>query len=109
MYKPSRQVSTFHIAGFQHYDGALVLGKLKPGQKLKMKHDPKNPYDPNAIELRFKKTKLGFVPRTQNDLLALMAFYGHKGVFEARVLQVSPDADPWHQVRVGIFVTDKRG
>ena len=108
MYEPSKHVKTFHIAGFQHYDGALVLEKLKPGKKLKMVPDPTNPYDPYAIELHYKKVKLGFVPRTENELLALMAFYGHKGIFEARVLQVDPEAEPWHQVRVGIFVTDAR-
>ena len=108
MYEPSRLVNTFHIAGFQYYDRAFVLDKLKPGKKLKMAAEPENPYDPNAIELRYKKVKLGYVPRTENEKLALMAFYGHKGIFEARVLQVNPEAEPWRQVRVGIYVTDRR-
>lgn len=108
MYKPSRLMSTFHIAGFQHYDGAFVLEKLKPGKKLKMVPDPENPYDPSAIELRCKKAKLGYVPRTENEKIACMMFFGHKDVFEARVLQVDPEAEPWHQVRVGIYVVDKR-
>lgn len=108
MYEPSRHVKTFHIAGFQHYDGASVLDKLKPGEKLKMVAEPDNPYDPNAIELRCGKMKLGYVPRGENGDLALMAFYGHKGVFEARVLQVVPEADPSCQVRVGIYIKDKR-
>ena len=108
MYEPSKQISMFHIAGFQYHDGALVLDELKPGKKLKMVPEPDNPYDPNAIELRFRKTKLGYVPRGQNEQLALMAFYGHKGIFEARVLQVDPEAEPWKQVRVGIYVKDKR-
>ena len=108
MYKPSRQIGMFYVAGFQYYDGAFVLGKLKPGKKLKLVPQPDNPYDPNAIELRYKKTKLGYVPRSENGQIALLAFYGHKGVFEARVLQVDPEAEPWNQVRVGIYVTDKR-
>ena len=108
MFEPSRHVSTFHIAGFQHYDGAFALEKLKPGKKLKMVPDPTNPYDPYAIELRYKKAKLGYVPRNENEQLALMAFYGHTGVFEARVLQVDPEAEPWRQVRVGIYVKDAR-
>ena len=108
MYTPSRQISTFHVAGFQYYDGAFVLDELKPGKKLEMVPEPDNPYDPNAIELRFKKTKLGYVPRSENGQLALMAFYGHKGIFEARVLQVDPEAEPRNQERVGIYVTDKR-
>ena len=93
MYKPSRMMSTFYIAGFQHYDGALVLAKIKPGKKLKMVPEPDNPHDPDAIELRFKKAKLGYVPRAENGLLAAMAHYGHEGVFEARVLQVDSEAN----------------
>ena len=108
MYEPSRQVSEFHIAGFKFYDGALVLEKLKPGMKLKMVADPTNPHDPYAVELHYKKKKLGFVPGGECGLFSLADFYGHKGVFEARVLQVDPEADPWKQVRVGIYITDKR-
>ena len=108
MYEPSRHISTFYIAGFQYYDGALVLGKLKPGKRLKMVSEPENPSDPNAIELRYKKAKLGYVPRDENGMLAVMAHYGHAGVFEARVLQVDSEAEPWRQVRVGIYVTDAR-
>ena len=108
MYEPSRRISTFHIAGFQHHDGALVLGKLKPGKRLKLVPEPDNPHDPDAIELRYKKAKLGYVPRSENGMLAAMAHHGHKGVFEARVLQVDPEVDLWRQVRVGIYVADKR-
>ena len=108
MYEPSRHISTFYIAGFQHHDGALVLDELKPGKKLKMVPEPDNPFDPSAIELRHEKTKLGYVPRAENEQLALLAFYGHEGIFEARILQVDPEAEPWNQVRVGIYVTDNR-
>ena len=108
MYEPTRHIATFYIAGFQHYDGALALDKLKPGKKLKMVPEPDNPYDPNAVELRYKKAKLGYVPKDHNELMAAMAFYGHSDVFEARVMQVDPEAAPWHQVRVGIYVMDKR-
>lgn len=31
MYEPSRNIMTFHIAGFQFWDGALVLNQLKAG------------------------------------------------------------------------------
>lgn len=56
MYEPSRNLFTFHIAGFQFHDGALVLSQLKAGDTL----------------------------------------------------QVAPERSPWHQVRAGVFVTDKR-
>jgi len=108
MYEPSRRMSAFFIAGFRYYDGAQVLDKLVPGKKLKMVPQPDNPYDPNAIELYYKKVKLGFVPREKNETLAMMLHYGHGKVFEARVLQVNPLADPRAQVCVGVSVVDAR-
>ena len=51
---------------------------------------------------------MGFVPGSENELLALMFFYGRSDGFELRVLQVSPDQKPWEQVRVGLYVTDAR-
>ncbi|MCR5582396.1 MAG: HIRAN domain-containing protein [Eggerthellaceae bacterium] len=108
MYEPSKLFKSFYVAGFRYYDGALVLDKLKPGTKLKLVPAPDNPFDPNAIELRYKKTKLGFVPRVDNGLLSVLAFYGHKAVFEARVLQVDPEAAPYEQVLVGVYVVDNR-
>lgn len=37
-----------------------------------------------------------------------MCIYGHAAAFEVRVLQVDPEAAPWKQVRVGVFVKDAR-
>lgn len=108
MYEPSRLFLSFHIAGFQHWDGALVFDKLKVGTELTLDPEPDNPHDPSAIAIRLGNVKLGFVPAKQNGELALLAHYGHAGIFECRVLQANPEADPWEQVRVGIFVKDVR-
>lgn len=108
MYEPSKHYDTFFIAGFQHHDGALALGKLKPGKKLELVPEPDNPYDPDAVALYRKETMLGYVPKGKNALIAQLARFGHGDVFECRVMQVDPQADPWEQVRVGIYVTDRR-
>lgn len=108
MYSPSRQLYSFHIRGFQHWDGALVISKLKTGNKLKLRAEPDNPHDPHAVALYRGSKKLGYVPANKNEMLAAMLYYGHKNVFEVRVLQVDQEADPWRQVRVGIFVSDSR-
>ena len=36
-------------------------------------------------------------------------YFGHEDVFEAFVLGVDPEAEPWKQVRVGVRVRDVRG
>ena len=43
MYEPSRVLLSFHIAGFQYADGALVLGDLKAGDKLTLCAERDNP------------------------------------------------------------------
>lgn len=108
MYEPSRQISSFYIAGFQYWDGALVLSELKVGERLRLVPEFDNPHDSSAMAIYRGKTKMGFVPGSENELLALMFFYGHSDGFELRVLQVSPDQKPWEQVRVGMYVTDAR-
>ncbi len=107
MYEPSKHVATYFIAGFQYWDGALVIDKLKVGTKLDMVPEFDNPYDPNAIAIYYKGTKLGFMPKSENSIPALLAYYGHN-VFKLRVLQVDKKADPWEQVRVGLYVKDAR-
>lgn len=108
MYAPSKQIVDFYVRGFRYWDGALVLDELKPGMRLTIEPEFDNPHDPNALALCYGANKLGYVPASFNESFAIMLFYGHAGVFEARVLQVTPEAAPYQQVRVGIFVTDVR-
>lgn len=92
MYEPSRVLLSFHIAGFQYADGALVLGDLKVGDKLSLCAERDNPHDPEAVAIYYGKTKLGYVPGNEVGPLSLMMYYGHEDVFEARVQQVAPSA-----------------
>lgn len=94
MYEPSRHIATYCIAGFQHWDGALALGKLKPGTELHLVPEPENPYDPEAMAIYFEEIKLGYVPASENCTVSLMSFYGHADAFELRILQVDAEADP---------------
>lgn len=107
-YEPSRHLISFHVAGFQHWDGATVLSKLSPGCQLDLVPEFDNPHDPEAIALYIDRVKIGYIPADKNGLISTLAFFGHTGVFECRVLQVAPEKDPWEQVRVGIYVVDAR-
>ncbi len=108
MYEPSRLISSFHVAGFQYWDGATVLTELKPGETLQLVPEFDNPHDASAVAIYRNNVKLGFVPADQNDLLAQMLFFGHSDAFELRVQQVAPESSPWDQLRVGLYVCDAR-
>ena len=108
MYEPSRIMQSFFIAGFQYHDGALAFKKLKPGKKLELIAEPDNPHDPDAVAIYRKGAHLGYVPGDSNATIAQLLRFGHANVFECRIMQIDKKADPWKQVRVGIYVTDNR-
>lgn len=107
-YEPSKQLMSFHIRGFQHWDGALVLNELKAGSTVELVGERTNPHDPDAVAIYAHGNKLGYVPADENTMISTMLFYGHEDTFEGRVLQVDPEAEPWKQVRVGIYIKDAR-
>ncbi len=108
MYERSRQFILSNVAGFSHWDGPFVASKLKPGTKLRLVSEPDNPYDPNAVAVYYKKTKIGFVPRRLNSEIAQILYFGHAEVFQARVAAVNPNVDLEHQVTMEIRVRDIR-
>jgi len=95
-----RHFSDFHIAGFTYYDGVDVFNDLKIGTKLFLKKEPKNPYDPKAVAVYYQKTKLGYVPQAQNEVLSKLLNLGYPDMFEVKINQISPDSHPERQVRV---------
>ena len=89
MYEPSRNLLTFHIAGFQHHDGALVPSKIKAGDVLALVPEPDNPYDPDAVAVKYGDVMLGYVPADSVGPLSVMFHYGHGDAFECVVIPVS--------------------
>mgnify|MGYP006911250723 CR=1 FL=1 len=90
------------------YRDSIFLERAIVGERLRLVPEFDNPHDSSAMAIYRGETKMGFVPGSENELPDLMFFYGHSDGFELRVLQVSPDKNPWEQVRVGLYVTDAR-
>jgi hypothetical protein len=108
MYEPSRMIDSFEIAGFQYHDGATVFDKLKVGKKLSLVAEFDNPYDPNAIAIKRKGVHLGYVPRDRNGFISQLLRFGHDDVVECRIVKLDRKAEPRNQVRVALYVIDKR-
>lgn len=66
MYEPSRVLLSFHIAGFQYADGALVLGDLKAGDKLTLCAERDNPHDPEALRSTMARPNLATFRETRS-------------------------------------------
>ena len=104
----SRHITDFYIAGMRYWDGAFIVGELKPGENLTLVPEPQNPHDCDAVAIYWEDTKLGYVPCDENDFLAQLLCFGHVDVIECRILKVDPKGEPYKQVRVGLYVIDKR-
>ena len=82
----------------------MVINELKPGAKLKLERDTHNPFDPHAVAIYYEDTKLGYIPKTQNEDISIFLDMGHSDLFDARVQSVCQDNHPESQVRIAIFI-----
>ena len=103
-----RHFANYYIAGFTYYDGVDVFEDLKIGAQLVFKREPENAYDPNAVAIYYGEHKLGFVPRDENETLKKFLDLGYSDLFEVKISQVSPDANPEKQVRVVVRICERK-
>lgn len=94
----------FNIAGFTYYDGAAKLKKLKIGKKLTLKLEEDNKYDPMAVAIYLKDSKIGYIPRSQNSIFFKLNKVGLSKHIEVRIQQIDASAHPEEQVYVVTYL-----
>ena len=108
MYERSRYLMDSSIAGFTYYDGLDVLSELEPGVLVKLKSEPENPYDTNAVSIYYKDTKLGYIPRGKNSFICDLLFFGHGDIIEAKINSRILDNPAEQQFGIVIKIKDNR-
>lgn len=95
-------LQTSPLAGFQHHAGAALFPLMAVGQRLHLRREPANPFDPKAVRVEWNGVQIGYAPRADNvDLARLM----DRGVpVEARILHLQKGRDPWKRVLMEIYV-----
>lgn len=71
------------VAGTMFYEPEEFEPLLKTDSILKMQREPENPYDKFAIALLFEESKIGYIPRNQNEVIARLMDAGKE--FTAKV------------------------
>ncbi len=99
---------SFYIAGFSYYNGSFVFDDLKIGTKIKISWDKNNKYDDNAVGLFYKNKKIGYIPKEDNHEIATLLKAGYDNIFETIVQQLSPDQHPEAQVKIAVFIKNKK-
>ena len=88
------------VAGFQHYNGDEIWGRMKAGDHLHLVREPNNPFDYDAVEVYRGRDKLGYLPRAHNSAIAQMMDRGM--MIRSNIQRLSKNSVP--KERVGISV-----
>ena len=93
------------IAGTGYCDEIEQLSpKLVPNTVLSLKRDPKNKHDELAIEVLFENIRIGWVPRTQNNVVARLMDAGKNLL--ARVTKTHTESDMWISIECEMYMID---
>lgn len=90
-----------HIAGFQYYQGEEIEKELKENDTLTLKRETQNPHDYFAVEVFRNNAKLGYLPRSENKLIARMMDQGVS--LKAQIRNIDKDAHPFRRVKVRVY------
>lgn len=97
------------VAGFQFHQGAGVATDLRPGHLLLLTREPDNRYDECAIAVYSATTKLGFVPRADNAVLAALLDAGDYALLD-KVDEVAPaTSNPWERLWFSVYHVRQTG
>ena len=93
-------LNKFSVAGFYFYEGPKLLEKMKAGDNLRMKPDAENIEDEYAVELHFKDTLIGHIPRSDNRHIFRL-LEQEKGLV-CTIREIDPDAETWQMCKVKV-------
>ena len=90
------------LAGSQYYALSTVWQEIRPGDALALVREADNRHDRHAIRVEWRGHKLGYVPRTENRVIAAALDAGDR--LTARVSSVSDNKNPWQRVAFEVFI-----
>ena len=101
-FKPQQRylLNKFSVAGFYFYEGPNLLEKMKPGDTLMMNPNAENIEDEFAVELYFKETMIGHIPRSDNKHIFRLIEQGKDLICAIR--EIDPDAEAWQMCKVKV-------
>lgn len=95
------RLSSPYIAGFQYYKGLELEQMLKENDSLILKREQQNTHDRYAIEVFSGSSKLGYLAREENKVVARMMDQGM--TVKARIIKIKPEEHPYRRVKAEVF------
>ena len=95
-------IQTSSIAGFQFYDGDHLWDQLSTGDMLQLIQEPDNHYDENAVEIYWRNSKLGYLPRVENTAIAQMM--NQEQEITAKISNKKESRNPWKRLTIEVWL-----
>ena len=101
-FKPQHRylLNKFSVAGFFFYEGPTLLEQMKPVDTLTMKSNTENIEDEYAVQLHFKDTMIGHIPRSDNKHIFRLIEQGKD--LDCTIREIDPDAETWQMCKVKV-------
>lgn len=95
-------VQSSPLAGFGCAEASQVWSELRLGNALELVREPDNPYDRNAVRGDWRRCKLGYVPRAENEALAWAMDRGER--VTARISRLQEHRNPRLRIEFEVLV-----
>jgi hypothetical protein len=95
-------VQSSPLAGFRYHGAAETWNDLRVGDALELAREADNPHDANAVALRWRGRKLGYVPRRDNAAIAWGLDRGER--LRARISRLSAHPNPARRIEFEVFI-----
>ena len=90
------------LAGYQYHAGNELWNQLQTGDTLTLVREPDNPHDRNAVRVEWQGRQLGYLPRAENQAVAVELDRG--GRVEARIARLREAKNPWQRILIDVFI-----
>ena len=89
-------------AGLSHHEAKAVWDQLKVGDSLTLVREPDNWNDANAVRVDWSGHQLGYIPRTDNEVIARQLDRGNK--LEARISRLGQYRNHRRKLEVQVYL-----
>lgn len=99
----SEVLLTTFVAGWSWHDGFSIINLLKSGKKLRLIREADNKHDHNAVAVYFSNTKVGYIPKKDNNKIAKLMDEGESSSMVALISDVYKEDQKQLNIKFIIF------